>query len=255
MLMRIVEIKISQENLFAFRRLYDREVIPVLRQTPGCLGAKLVQNGRTADEFMSLTMWKEQKYVDHYVNSGRYAELIEKTKPMFADSAEWKIQLADDFTLEYKPVEQEPAVKSYKIVGRNDAPAIIPDSPSQVYMRVVSLKVGHGKQDAFKQVYRSEIIPALKKVPGCRYAFLLRGTRGDHESLSITIWDSKQDSENYDNSGLFEQLTAKLAHTLSSTYQWKMTLEKEYGRTAATTEDLKVDAFTVITGSTFNPKS
>jgi len=255
MLMRIVEVKISPENVFGFRRLYDQEIIPVLRRTPGCLGAKLVQSGSTPDEFMSLTMWKEQRHVDDYVQSGQFAEFVEKAKPMLADSSEWKIQLTDDFTVEYKPAEQEPVVKSYQVVGRNDATAIIPDSPSQVYMRVVSVKVGHGKGEAFRRLYRSEIIPALKNVPGCRYAFLLKGTRGDNESLSVTIWDTKQDSDNYDKSGLFEELTARIAHTLSSTYQWKMTLEKECGRSSATTEDLKVDAYTVVTGSTFRPST
>jgi len=250
MFLRIVQGTISAENAFGFRRFYQDEVIPALEETPGCEGATLVQNDHSKEEFMSLSLWKDQKYATDYESSERYKGLIEKIKPVLADSSEWRVQLSEDFTVEYKPVEQEPVVKSYNIVELDKETVELPESSPKLYMRIVSVKIAQDKEDEFQELYRSEILPTLKTVKGCRYAFLSQGIPTDNEWLSVTVWDSQQDGDDYENSGVFDTLTEKVAHTFSSIYQWKMKLE-ESGRQSATTEDLKVDEYAVVAGRTF----
>jgi heme-degrading monooxygenase HmoA len=127
----------------------------------------------------------------------------------------------------------------------------MPEASPQFYMRIVSVRIAEGKNEEFQKLYSTIIVPTLMTVQGCQYAFLSKGTPENNEWLSVTIWDSREDAENYESSGVFDSLTEKVAHTFSSVYQWKMTLEKEYGRKSATTEDLKVDEYAVITGRSF----
>ncbi|MFQ5584099.1 MAG: antibiotic biosynthesis monooxygenase family protein, partial [Calditrichia bacterium] len=124
------------------------------------------------------------------------------------------------------------------------------DSP--MYVRIVSAKIQPGKMEEFRNLYSTEIIPALRETPGCRYAFLTENLQEENEIISVTIWDSKEDAQYYEESGRFEELTKKVAHTLSSLYQWKMALQKKTGERVKTSDDLKVTHYNVVTGKKFD---
>ncbi|MFQ5750812.1 MAG: antibiotic biosynthesis monooxygenase family protein, partial [bacterium] len=200
---------------------------------------------------ISMTLWDQQKHADAYEQSGLFQELLAQAKPFLTDSSDWKIQLSEDFTLEYEPDEVEPIVKSFKVVEQKNSNICAKEDGQVMYLRIVSAKIHHGKLEEFKQLYRDEILPALRNVQGCRYAYLTESTKEAHEVFSVTIWDTKENAENYEKSGLFDKLTEKVKHTFSELFQWKMALEKESGKKLVTSDDLKVDYYQIVTGKQF----
>lgn len=251
MFMRVVQANIDHEKLGGFRKHYDDAVLPELQKVSGCLCASLMQNDHHHDEFISMTLWDEQKHAEAYEQSGLFQKLLAESKPFLEDSSEWKIRLTKDFTLEYQPVEEEPIVKSFTVIEHNNSNICAKQESQLMYMRIVSVKIEPGKLEEFKQLYRDEIIPALRGVKGCRYAYLTESIKEGDDVFSVTIWDSKNAAENYERSELFDELKEKVKHTFSELYQWKMTLEKDPRRILATSDDLKVNYYSIVTGKSF----
>ena len=251
MFMRVVQVNIDHEKLGGFRKHYDEKVVPELQKVPGCLCASLMQSDHYQDEFVSMTLWDEQKHAEAYEQSGLFQKLIAESRSFFNDSSEWKIRLTKDLSLEYQPVEEEPIVKSFTVLEHKNSNICAKEESQLMYMRIVSHKLEPGKLREFKQLYRDEIIPALREVKGCRYAYLTGSIKEGNEVFSVTIWDSKNDAENYERSGLFDELIEKIKHTFSELYQWKMALEKDPRRILATSDDLQVNYYSFVTGKRF----
>jgi hypothetical protein len=47
------------------------------------------------------------------------------------------------------------------------------------------------------------------------------------------------------------ELVEKIRHTFSQFYLWKMALEKDYSAKVKTTDDLKVQAYNLVSGKSF----
>jgi len=251
MYMRLVQVKVNPERLSEMREFYDRKVIPAIQTMNGCLFAGLMRSDDHPDEGVSMTLWDNQANAEAYGNSDVYRNLIEEVKSFLADSTEWKVQLSKDLTLEYVPVVEEPVVKSYSVGAFKEGAASLHDNPQSMYVRIVAPKVHPGKLQDFERIYTNEIIPALRSVKGCRYAYLTQGWKNKIEVLSVTVWDSQQDVENYERSGLFNSLSDKLKDTYSELYQWKMQLKKDSGKKVVTSEDMAVEHYRVVTGENF----
>ena len=251
MYMRLVHLKIKSETLSKFRQHYDEKIIPRLKKMPGILYAGLMQSEHHQDECISMTLWDSQTHTENYENSGLYEELLQGVQPYLSDSLLGKIQLSKELKLEYQPVQEEPIVKSYAFLAKKDSKILAQEKTHLTYLRIVSVKIKPGKMKEFMQIYKEEIIPTLRAVKGCRCAYLTESIEEKNEAISVTMWDSKEDADDYERSGLFDELTEKLKHTFAELYQWKMALEKEGIRQAVTSEDLDVKYYSIITGKSF----
>lgn len=251
MYMRLVQMKVNPERISEMREFYDQKVIPALKSTNGCLFASLMRSEEHSGEGVSMTLWDNQANAEAYGSSELYRNLIEEIKTFLADSAEWKVQLSKDLTLEYVPVVEEPLVKSYSVGAFKEGAASPADRSQSMYVRIVAPKVRPGRLEDFERIYTTEVIPALRSVKGCRYAYLTEGWTNDVELFSVTVWDSQQDVENYERSGLFNSLSDKLKDTYSESYQWKMQLDKDSGKKVVMSEDAAVEHYRVVTGVRF----
>lgn len=252
MYMRLVHAKSKPDSSLKIQQIYDDKIIPRLQKMPGCLCSCLIQNEFHPDEGISLTLWDSQIHAEVYEQSGLFQELLNEVKPYLSDSSEWKIQLSKEMKLEYQPVPVEPVLKAYTSLIQTDSKMIPERELSLMYMRILSLKIKPGKVEEFGKIYEREILPALRSVKGCRYAFMTKGTQDQTEALSLTIWDSKEDAINYESSELFNNLIDKLKDTFSELYHWKIALEKESGKKVVTTEILVSKFYTIVTGKSFN---
>jgi heme-degrading monooxygenase HmoA len=251
MFMRLVQVKVKPESSDNLAALYAQRIVPVLQQTPGCIYASLIRSTSNPDESISLTLWNTAHDADVYEQSGSFQRLIAEAQPYFSDSSEWKIQLSKDLTLEYTPVSEEPVVRSYtETTPSTDRPQLAAEG--RLFIRILSVKLQPGKTEEFAKIYHSEILPVLRNVQGCRYAFLTEGVEERNEVISLTIWDSKEAAEVYEASGLFKKLTKRVQHTFSELYQWKMAAERRSSVQVATTEDLNVKGYHVVSGKTFH---
>jgi len=251
MYMRVWQARVKPERLPEIRQVYEEKVIPSLQNVSGCLFASLMQSEGQPDECVSMTLWDGQAHAEAYARSDLFRSLVDELRPFLADSTEWKIQLSKELTLEYGPVQEEPTVKSYSVAEPTAEKIMAREQPQLMYVRVVSPKIRPGMMDEFKRIYADEILPVLREVRGCRYAYLTEGTKDKNEVISVTIWDSQKDAEDYETGGIFDLLKEKVRHTFSELYQWKMKLEKESGKPVVTSEDMMVKHYNVVTGKSF----
>ncbi len=248
MFMRFVRLSVKPERIEAYSDFYDDVVAKELHKVDGCLFASLIRDESAPRNCISLTLWSSAEHARKYEDSGRYDELLEQNKPYLLESSEWRVQLTDDLTLEYGPVETKPEVDTFEVTAATTAQAPSEEELSRMYLRITSANVQPGKVEVMKQIYLESVIPALKKVDGFKHAFLVASTENPREVLSVTIWESKEKAEAYERSGQFSYLVDKVKPILSSLYQWKVALDSSKKDRVVTSDDLKVEGFQVLTG-------
>jgi len=250
MYLRLVQTRGNQNNLSEMRNRYAGETMPALRTTPGCLHAGLWQSVTQEEQMVSLTLWESKEHADRYEQSGVFRKLLDVARPLFAEVGEWKLQLSEDLRLEYGPETAEP-----EVLGYDQIPDATPDTGAPLhdvcpFFRIVSMLVAQGKEEKFRFLYKNEVVPILRRVPGCCHIQLAQSANDPAEFISFTIWKDKGAAEAYERSGLFTELRRKLAPALSGLYQWK--LEREEGSaTVATSDDSSVHAYRLIVGESF----
>jgi quinol monooxygenase YgiN len=251
MYMRFVRMNALADKVDTLIHFYDKAIIPVLQNTKGCRYACLIRSTKRPGECISLTLWESHADAEEYEKSGRFKQLYEKVRPLLEDSSEWKIRLTTDYTLEYQPESDEPVIDSYNVSYMPEME--LPDSKkfSPMYVRILSARVKPELKDELHRTYKEEIGPGLRKVPGCKYAFLTQNLQQEDEFFSITIWENKQAAENYEKSGLFKEYIGKVQHTFADLYQWKMKLEEQSGKKVVTSEDAALEQYSVVTGKNF----
>ena len=67
-------------------------------------------------------------------------------------------------------------------------------------------KVKPGTWDDYERIYHEEVLPATRDVKGLHLRELLRGTDDPDEGISLTLWDSREDLEAYEQSSLHQEL-------------------------------------------------
>lgn len=249
MFLRFVQLNVDTQKISDFRKVYTEDVIQALQKIPGCRFVGLIESGSDNTEFISMTLWDRQEQAEDYEKKGKYSDLVEKIRPFLRNSSEWKIQLSENLELEYKEVVEEPVIKRYSVLTPTKLSADRIDS--NLYVRIVSISIQKGKENEFKQIYTNTIIPELLSTRGCKYAYLTKSLKESNSFISVTIWDSKKDADEYENSGKFKELVDKVSHTFSQFYRWKMALEKDYDANIRTSEDMKIDSYNLVTGKNF----
>jgi quinol monooxygenase YgiN len=252
MFMRFTYLKINPEYQELLPPFYNKIVLPELQKIEGCLFGGLVKSSESSADYVSVTLWKSREQAESYEKGKSYAKLMDKIKPYLAESSEWKVHLSENLELNYDSGLEEPVIREYRVTTQK-----LPDEEpvpggNPLYVRLVSVKLQEGKLSEFRRLYNEEIVPVLQNTNGCRYIYLTESLQGDNEIVSITVWDSKKDADEYENSGQFDELIQKVKHTFSHFYQWKMQLEKEDGSKLKTSDDLKVDYYGMVSGKRFD---
>lgn len=96
-----------------------------------------------------------------------------------------------------------------------------------MYMRMVQVKVKPGLTSELRLHYHEQIIAALSGISGCRYAGLLQSVHHPEECISLTLWDSEQDSHAYEKSGLFTSLLDRTRPFLLDSTESKIQLSQD----------------------------
>jgi heme-degrading monooxygenase HmoA len=250
MFMRLLQVHTKSDSLSNLPALYSNTVIPELRKAPGCLYGGLIQSVRNPDECISMTLWDTPEHAESYEQSGVFQRLLKQAETHFSDSLEWRVQLSKDMTLDYSPIHDEPVIKSYTVTAASSN-AVQQLETGTMYVRILSIKLLPGKLEEFARLYNEHIIPTLRSVQGCRYAFLTEGIEERNEVISVTIWDRKEDADLYEMKGIFDTLKRKVQHTFSELYQWKLAADKTSQQHIATSDDLAVRGYDVVAGRSF----
>ena len=248
MYMRLLKIQVKSDKTDILRSFYDAIVINELQKIEGCLFASLLQRNNKSNEWISLTLWDSKDNADAYQKSGLYKRLLDQAKPFLEESSEWKVQLSENLELEYLPDEEEPDLEQFTVTVHERTKQGLFKQHSKMYVRIVSHILQKNKITEFRDIYQDSIIPALRDTEGCCYAYLIESMRQDNEVISVTIWDKKENAQNYEKSGKFDELVNKLRPTFSQFYQWKMALDVNTENKVRTSDDLKIKDYQVVTG-------
>lgn len=251
--MRFVHIKIDVNRLIVFQQMYARVILEELEKTKGCLYAGLLQSVERQGEGISLTLWDSAADAERYERSGTYTRLLDQAKPFFPETTDWTVHLSEDFRVEYVPVERDPVIETYTDSAEADAAVFSPESPQRLFIRIVTLHIRAGMLDEFNSIYRNEIIPPLRRVAGCRYAYLTGRPNEPEELISVTIWNSRTDAATYEASGAFAELTEKVKHTLIAVAPTG--LEPGAVGVSVATGEMSVTGYTLLVGKAFTSGS
>lgn len=249
--MRMLQVTIKDEGLPGLSRLYNERIIPALQKNGGCLYACLLQSVQQPDEGISMTLWRSEEDALRYERSGLFMQLVAEARPFFANSAEWSLQLSKDFTLEYSQESAEPTLRSFSVSTASSKGVPSKAKASNAFLRIVSLHVKPGMLAEYKRLYERDIIPTLLATRGCQFSCLSTPTSESNEAISVTMWNSRFDAEEYERTGTFDQLLQNIGHTLSDLSQLRM---QSAGTRlpSVTSEDIEVDGFHLVVSKSFN---
>ena len=74
-----------------FKKMYRTQIVPVIRNQKGNLGAWLLEPMNENDQFISLTEWITNADAEMYESSGTYQELVDKVRFRFSGEFQLKI--------------------------------------------------------------------------------------------------------------------------------------------------------------------
>ena len=83
MFARLTFISIKSESVGDLKRIFNEEVIPVVRNQKGNIGIWLLEPTNSADDFISLTEWVSESEANAYESSGTYRTLVDKLKDKY----------------------------------------------------------------------------------------------------------------------------------------------------------------------------
>ena len=66
-----------------------------------------------------------------------------------------------------------------------------------MFARVLSAKVKPGMWDDYERYYNEKVVPPTQKMKGFRERRLLRSLDDPDEGISINVWETREDLENY----------------------------------------------------------
>lgn len=245
MFMRFVELNIRLDQAPAFERFYNFRTAPAMLEVDGCLFAQLIHSVSEETDFVSFTLWRSQEKAELFQFGGFYETLVAELDPFIEDSSEWKIRLTDDMTLDYSPVKQEPVVQGMPVVAGTDEEDAAEQIGSHTYVRILSAKLEPGNFEEFRRRYDEAVTPGLLAVPGCYAAYMI-GSEENKEFVSVTIWESRDHAEAFQNSGEFQKLFAIVRPLLSSLYQWTMSLDASKQQRTKTSDDVLVRGYHAV---------
>lgn len=114
-----------------------------------------------------------------------------------------------------------------------------------MFMRIVNLKVKQGRQRDLARFYEDRVIPALGETDGCLYASLLQPSDDDLECISMTWWSSKEAAEQYESSGLYDELLDESDDFLAEVSAGRVQSKAEPDGPFPSLQDPEVEAYPV----------
>jgi heme-degrading monooxygenase HmoA len=96
-----------------------------------------------------------------------------------------------------------------------------------MFLRLVTHAVRPDESEKMAETYHRTVLSALRTTKGCVFASLLQNTADRQECISMTIWDSRQHSVDYEESGLYRQLVDALRPHFVESNEYKLELSAD----------------------------
>jgi len=112
---RLVSARIQTGKFDALKERFDREIKPALMATKGCRAVFLVENTKTQERALSVTIWDSEEDAIRYELSGGFDEQTAKVSEFFSGLYQWRLSLSpseDRRSISGKDLD----VKSFQVV-------------------------------------------------------------------------------------------------------------------------------------------
>lgn len=96
-----------------------------------------------------------------------------------------------------------------------------------MFVRLVSCKFLPEKINEARTVFTEEIIPTLQKQNGMAHVRFLEPVEKNGDYISMTEWKTQADAEEYESTGLYQQLVKKLEPFFTKEPELKTYTEQE----------------------------
>ena len=96
MIVRMTFVKFAPESLKEARRIFMKEVVPVVRKQKGNISIRLLEPTELSDDYISLTEWQTQADADAYGKSGTYKKLVDLLSGHFTKAPVLKTYQVED---------------------------------------------------------------------------------------------------------------------------------------------------------------
>jgi len=100
-----------------------------------------------------------------------------------------------------------------------------------MFLRMVSITIRAELSAKIASTYAENVITTLRTQPGCSFVALLQNVSNRKEAISLTMWNSKADADEYEKSGVFHRLVESLRSFYEGSSEWSLNL----------TEDLSIE--------------
>ena len=84
-----------------------------------------------------------------------------------------------------------------------------------MYVRLTYLNFLPGKAEEAKKIYNAELVPVVKKQKGNLDCRMLEPLDKADDYVSMTVWETKEDADNYHSSGVYRQLVDRVRNLYS----------------------------------------
>lgn len=93
-----------------------------------------------------------------------------------------------------------------------------------MFLRMVSMNMKAEHSLKLAQEYEKNVIATLRHQAGCNFASFLQNINDKKDCISLTIWNSKQEADEYEKSGVFKRLVDSLRTYFEDSNEWEMKL-------------------------------
>jgi heme-degrading monooxygenase HmoA len=114
-----------------------------------------------------------------------------------------------------------------------------------MHLRFVHLKVKEGRFHELRTFYDQRVIPAMQETKGCLFASLMQPTDNEDEYVSMTLWTSRKRAEEYEASGLYDQLLDASDDFLAEASEWRVQLKGDPGHDVPRLQEPQVEEYPV----------
>ena len=118
---RLVSARIQTGKFEALKERFDREIKPALIATKGCRAVFLVENTKTQERALSVTIWDSEEDAIRYELSGGFDEMTAKVSEFFSGLYQWRLSLSSiggpQVDLRERPRRQELSGRDRQTVG------------------------------------------------------------------------------------------------------------------------------------------
>lgn len=97
-----------------------------------------------------------------------------------------------------------------------------------MFLRMVSINIRVEQAVKIASAYAENVITALRTQPGCSFVALLQNVSNEREAISMTIWNSKAEADEYERSGVFHRLVESLRSFYEESNEWAFNLTEDF---------------------------